>query len=99
VFDIREVWLVPGDKKVKAEDAIKKDDLVGRQSIKVKDASMYSKEKGFFFVVDGSEKAIHKADELLKEFGSKYAHKNDVLAKLDKEEDEANSAFGFILGG
>lgn len=96
---IREIWLVPGDKKVKAEDAVKQDDLVSRQSIKVKDASMYSSEKGFFIIIEGNEKSIHRADELLKEFGKKYPKKEEVLEKIDKEEEEANVGFGFIVGG
>ena len=93
------MWLVPGDKKVKAEDAVKQDDLVSRQSIKIKDASMYSEEKGFFIIIEGDKKYIDRAAELLKEFGEKYSKKETVFAKIDKEDEDANAGVGFILGG
>src|SRR3989338_4319448 len=96
---MREVWLVSGTNRIKAEDAVKQDDIVSRQSAKIKDASMYSTEKGFFIIIEGNEASVHRAGELLKEFGEKYKDKEKLLHQLDIEEEEANAGFGFIVGG
>jgi len=96
----REVWLVSGDKKLKAEDLLKKDDLVMRQSIAIKEASTLGiNEKGFFFIIEGSHEAIKRAEELLKDVGKRYEHKDRVLKAYDELEEAAISGFGAILGG
>lgn len=100
VISMREVWLVSQSNRPKAEEVLKKDDLVSRQSIFVRSAGTLGIEaEGFFIIIDGSEKAIAKADELLKDLAKKYEKKDAVLKKFDEMEAATAEAFGFVIGG
>lgn len=97
---MREVWLVSSANRAKAEGALKADDLVSRQSIVIRTASSLEiDEEGYFIIIDGSEQALQRADELLKEIAEKYKNKEAVLARYDEQETAAISGFGFIIGG
>ncbi len=97
---MREVWHTTSDKRVKAEEVLKKDDVVGRQSIYVRDArSLGIAEEGYFIIIDGSDEAVKKADALLKGLAEKYKKKDEVIRKFEEEEAKATEAFGFIIGG
>jgi hypothetical protein len=96
---MKEVFLIKSENKIKAEDALKNDDLVSRGSISLKSPdSLGLEEEGYFVIIDTSEEGIKKAEELLKPFGSKYEKKDDVLKKLQDQEDSAIQGFGNILG-
>jgi len=96
---MREVFLVAGDKRQKAEDVLKKDDVVGRQSIIIRMCSSLGfKDDGFFIIIDGNEEAVKKATELLGEFVVKFNEKDAVLKKYDELEDKAMHGFGSIFG-
>lgn len=100
----KEVFLVSGENKSKAEDALKKDDVVGRGSIMLRSASALGvknksvKENDYFLIVDCSEEGIKKAGELLKDLAKKYEKKDQVLKKIEEQEDSAIEGFGAILG-
>jgi hypothetical protein len=97
---MREVWHTTSDKRVKAEEILKKDDVVGRQSIYVRDCrSLGLAKEGYVIIIDGSDKALEKANELLKGLAEKYKNKEEVLKKFEEEEQKATEAFGFIIGG
>lgn len=97
---MREVWHTSSDRRARAEEVLKKDDVVGRQSIYVRDCrSLEAAEEGFFIIIDGSEEAIKRADSLLKGLAEKYKKKEEVLRKFEEEEAKAAEAFGFIIGG
>jgi hypothetical protein len=97
---MREVWLVKSDKRPKAEEILKKDDLVGRQSIFMRSAGLLGfDEEGFFLIIDGSEASLKKAEELLKGLANKYPKKDAVLVKFDEQEAATTEAFGFLIGG
>ena len=96
---MREVFLVLGDKKQKAEDALKKDDIVGRQSIVIRMCSSLGfKEEGFFIILDATETAMKLAKELVKDLAMPYKDREKVLKKYDETENQAASGFGFIMG-
>ena|SRR3989338_9020541 len=96
---MREVFLVLGDKKQKAEDALKKDDIVGRQSIVIRMCSSLGfKEEGFFIILDATENAMKLAKELVKDLAMPYKDREKVLKKYDETENQAASGFGFIMG-
>ena len=84
---MREVWLVSTDKRPKAEEVLKKDDLISRQSIFVRaPGTLGLDEDGFFIIIDGSDKAITHATGLLKDLAKKYDDKDVVLQKFDEME-------------
>jgi len=97
---MKEIFLVSNENKAKAEEAVKKDDLVSRSSIVIRSASSLGiKEDGYFIIIDGSEEAIKKAEELLKDLAKKYEKKKEVEEKMNEQEDSAIEGFGNILGG
>lgn len=96
---MKAVYLVSTDNKQKAEDALKKDDLVSRGSITIRLAtSLEIKEDGYFIVLDGSDQALKQAEELLKGIAEKYKDAELVLKRIQEQEDRAVEGFGNILG-
>ncbi len=96
---MREVFIVSTENKSKAEDALKKDEIVNRGSIVVRSAaSLEIDEEGCFIILDAPEPAIKKASELLKGIAKTYKDRNSVLEMLDEQENAAIEGFGNILG-
>ncbi len=96
---MQEVFLVNGENKLKAEDIVKKDDVVNRGSISFKQpASLGIKEEGFFLIIDAQPGALKRAEELLKGVAEKYKNREEVLRKVKEEEDKAIEGLGNILG-
>ncbi len=93
------VFLVGAENKGKAEELLKKDETVNRGSITTRAASSLDiDEEGYFIVVDANEKAVEKAEELLKGIAKLYKDGNKVLDKIDEQENSAIEGFGNILG-
>lgn len=96
---MKEVFLVSSENKDKAEQLLRSNDIVSRQSITVRSAPHLDvDEEGYFIIIDGSEEAIKMAHGLLDELASKYEHKDKVIAKVKEQEDKAIEGFGDILG-
>ena len=96
---MKEVFIVSNENKNKAEQLLRSDDLISRQSITVKSAqSLDIKEDGYFIIINGSDDAIKKAEEMLKDIAEKYENKDIVIKKNEEQEDTAISGFGNILG-
>ncbi len=96
---MKEVFLVSSENKNKAEMELKKDDLVSRGSITIRAASSLGiEEDGYFIVVDASEEALKRAEEIMKELGKKYKGGKKVLEMIDEQEGSAMEGFGNILG-
>ncbi|MAH42197.1 hypothetical protein CL614_00515 [archaeon] len=94
----KEVFLVSNENKGKAEQALKQDDEINRGSISVRQCgSLDIDEEGYFIIVDLNEEALEKAKKLLKDLATIYEKKDDVLKKIESEE-EALGGFGNILG-
>jgi len=95
---MREVYLTK--EKQKAEDLLKKDDIVSRASITIRSTGSFdAKEEGVFIILEGSEEQMKRAEELLKGIAEKYDKKDEILEKFDSEQDAAVQGFGNILGG
>ena len=93
------VYIVSSDNVHKAEEVLKKDDLVSRGSITIRLATTLEiKEDGYFIVLDGNEDALKIADELLKGLAEKYKDSEIVLKKIQEQENKAIEGFGNILG-
>ena len=96
---MRAVYLVAAENKSKAEELLKKDDTVNRGSITIRSAlSLDMEEDGYFIVYDGSEQAVKIAEGMLKGLAERYKKADDVLRKIDAQEDSAIEGFGNILG-
>ncbi len=82
-------------------NSILKDDLISRQSISIRDASALNIEKDVRYVlIEGSDEAIKKAEELFKETGKREgedAAKN-IYNKIKDEEGDAAQGVGLIFG-
>lgn len=96
---MRVVYIVSAENKAKAEDLLKKDEAVSRGSIAVRSGlSLDMEEEGYFIIYDGSHEAVKLADELLKGIAERYKKPDEVLRKMDEQEDAAIEGFGNILG-
>lgn len=96
---MKEVYLVESENKNRAEMALKKDDLVSRGSITIRNAaSLDMKEDGYFFLIDGSHEALKRAEEIMKGLGNKTKHRDAIIRKIEEQEDAAMEGFGNILG-
>ena len=94
---MKEVFLVSFENKAKAEELLKKDDLVSRGSITIRSSgSLDIKEDGYFILIDASKEALEKADELLKGIAAKYKDAKKVIEKFDEEEERTMSGFGTL---
>jgi hypothetical protein len=82
-------------------DLLFKDDIVGRQSVTVRDAkSLGLKGNDEYVVVEGSEAGVARAAELLKSIAKPLdAKKADAVYRRFKAQDEeAASGMGLIFG-
>ncbi|MEM3444639.1 MAG: hypothetical protein QXJ27_03240 [Thermoplasmata archaeon] len=80
-------------------DSVLKDDLVSRQSIKVRDAAVLGINKDVRYVlVEGSEEAVKRADELFKEIAEKEtgADAEKAYTAFKAEDENVASGMGFI---
>ncbi len=81
-------------------DLLRSDDLVGRQSITVRNSELFSlPPETVTLVIEGSEEAVRKAEEIgkgvLKALDKGTSDK--ILLKLKEEEDKADQGLGFIF--
>jgi len=93
------LYQVPATKKGEVEAALR-DDIVSRQSHKVRDAASAGGPAGQLYVlVEGSVEAVDRADVLLKPLGERLPPKEgDVLhAKFKDEEDAASAGMGLFF--
>ena len=76
------------------------DDLVGRQSIVVRESHALGMEPGWkFLLVEGNEDGVARAVELMKENGvTPYDGGDEVYKKIKAEEEEAAGGMGMIFG-
>ena len=82
-------------------DQVIRDDIISRQSITVRDASSLDIKKDITFVkIEGSDKAIKRAEMLFKEIGVKKIGKKDanlVNEKIASQDDSAAEGMGMIF--
>ncbi len=94
------IFKVPVENKGKVDQQLK-DDLVSRQSITLRDAAALSMEgKETYVLIEGSEEALEKADELFKEVGDKLEGKDaeSIFKNIKDKEAEAEGGMGLLFG-
>ena len=82
-------------------EEVKNDDLVMRQSIWTRDAKSLGKEgNSIFLKIEGSQEALKKAEEILKEKAKKLEgeSREEINKKFIEDEEAANQGMGFIFG-
>ncbi len=82
-------------------DAVLQDDLVGRQSISMRDgAALGFPALGRLVLVEGTDAAVARAVELFKEFGTRLegAQAESVRASFRSQDEDAASGMGLIFG-
>jgi hypothetical protein len=93
------LYSVPSAKKTEAETVLH-DDVVSRQSHKVRDAVPSGGPAGqLYILVDGSPEGIARADELLAPLGTKIpkAEADALYRKFKDEEDAASEGMGLFF--
>ncbi len=87
------IFDVPNDRRAKLDEALR-DDVVARQSHKLRDAATLGGPSGHLYVqVEGSPEAVARVEMLLKDLGTRLAPKDaEKLRARFQEEDEASSA-------
>ncbi len=82
-------------------EQVLKDDIVSRQSIAARDArSLGAPGEGTLVLIEGQEKALHRAEELLKGVGEKLLGKEaeQVHELFRREADDVATGVGFVFG-
>ncbi|MCD6381774.1 MAG: hypothetical protein J7L43_02235 [Candidatus Aenigmarchaeota archaeon] len=86
--------------KTKVDDIVKKDDLISRQSLlwRSADSLGINDKEGYFLLIEGSEEAIEKAKNLLKDLAEVVKDDEEIIKKIKEDEEKAMVGFGNILG-
>jgi hypothetical protein len=81
------------NKKQAVEKILKSDEIISRQSIitRIYDNKCY-------FLIDGSEEAIKKAKEITKDIAKICEKQEEIIKRIEEEENDAMYGFGNIFG-
>ncbi len=95
-----QVYLLPSGRASILND-LRSDDLIGRQSLVTRDASVFGgKEGGIYLMIEGSPEAIKKAEGMfpddLKPVPNEDAQK--IQQKIKEEDEKADEGMGFLFG-
>ncbi len=93
------IWSVPTARRTEL-DQVLHDDLVSRQSQKLRDALTLGGPAGALYVlVEGDPAAIARADELLTPIGSRLdaSAARELLDRLHAEDDAASAGMGLFF--
>ncbi len=90
---------VPNDRRSKLDEALR-DDVVARQSHKIRDAATLGGRSGHLYVqIEGTPEAVARAEMLLKEIGAPLPP-NDaeaLRARLQEEDEAASTGMGLLF--
>jgi hypothetical protein len=98
---MKTVFFIPSENYSKAKNLVYEDDLLSRQSINFRESkALGMKKEGYYLEIDGSEEAIKKLAEILKDLGKEVDKKEreEVLKKISEQEESAAAGFGSIFG-
>ena len=98
---MKAVFFVEKENYGTAKNKVYGDDVVSKQSITIKEAaSVDMKGEGYYFLINGDEDSLKKAEELLADSAKKVegADKEKVEKIISEQEDNASAGFGAIFG-
>jgi hypothetical protein len=93
------LYAVPSEKRADL-DAVLRDDLLSRQSQKVRDAkAVGGPAETTYVLLEGSVEAMKRADELLASVGKKLPETdaNDLYRRFKDEEESASAGMGLFF--
>ncbi len=85
----------------KVYDTVISDDIVGRQTVILKDAQNYLQSSdGYLIYYEGSEEASRRMEDISRGALKRLDKEEErlVLAKIQEEEDRAEGGMGFLFG-
>ena len=93
------IFQVPNDRRAQLDEVLR-DDVIARQSHKLRDAATLGGPAGHLFIeIDGSVEAVAKAEGLLKDVGTKLpAQEGEALrGRLQAEDEAASTGMGLFF--
>jgi hypothetical protein len=93
------IFEVPNERRSKL-DEILREDVIARQSHKLRDAATLGGRSGHVLVqIDGSPEAVAKAEALLQDIGTKLPPKDAeaLRARLQEEDEAASTGMGLFF--
>jgi hypothetical protein len=93
------IFEVPNDRRSKLDEVLR-DDLLARQSHKLRDAAILGGRSGHLIIqIEGSPDAVAKAEAMLKDVGSKLPAKDAeaLRARLQEEDEAASQGMGLFF--
>jgi hypothetical protein len=93
------IFEVPNERRPKLDEVLR-DDLLARQSHKLRDAATLGGRAGHLYVqIDGSAESVTKAEAMLKDVGTKLPSKEAeaLRARLQEEDEAASQGMGLFF--
>jgi hypothetical protein len=93
------IFEVPNDRRSKLDEVLR-DDVIARQSHKLRDAATAGGRSGHLLVqIEGSTEAVAKAETMLKDIGTRLPPKDAeaVRARFQEEDEAASSGMGLFF--
>ena len=90
---------VPNDRRAQLDEVLR-DDVIARQSHKIRDAATLGGHAGHLYVqIDGSVEAVARAETMLKDVGTKLPSKEAeaLRGRLQEEDEAASSGMGLFF--
>jgi hypothetical protein len=98
---MKALFFMLGEDYRKIKNKLLADDLVSRQSLNFRESKALGFEKeGYYLEIEGSEKGIKKAKEIIGELGKEVKGKGreEVSKRIQEQEESAAEGFGSIFG-
>jgi len=93
------IFELPNDRRAKLDEVLR-DDVVARQSHKIRDAATLGGKSGYTLAeIEGSPEAVAKAETMLVDVATKLAPKDAeaIRARLQEENEAASAGMGLFF--
>ncbi len=96
----QQVYLISGEDLEKVRQALMGDEITSKANIVFKDAKLLTGREGYYIRVIGTEEQLKRIKEIIGESAKEIEAKEveEVLKKLQEEDESALAGFGSIFG-
>jgi DNA-binding cell septation regulator SpoVG len=96
----QQVYLISGEDLEKVRQTLFSDEITSRANIVFKDAKLLTGKEGYYIRVIGTEEQLKRIKEIIGESAKEIEAKEveEVLKKLQEEDESALAGFGSIFG-